>query len=288
MKNKQFFSIIIPTLNEVDYLPQLLQDLTKQTNNDFEVIVVDGQSTDKTAQLAKSFERKLRLNIINAKKRNVSYQRNLGIDYVTGTWIIFMDADNRLPIYFLDGLKYQLAKYPKTDLFTTWITLSGDKKLNQPLEKSINFALEFYKMIDKESAFGSMIGVKNKIAHKYKFDEKQLVMEDSIFVKNIVKHGFNFMIFKEPTYTYSLRRIEKSSLLKNIRTSANIILNYYIKENDFTQKDFGYSMKGGEAYKTRDFTIFKMFLDIEKFIHTQPESSLKKAKNLFQSVKNSF
>ncbi|MFH1244651.1 MAG: glycosyltransferase, partial [bacterium] len=52
---KPFFSLIIPALNEAKYLPLLLDDLSKQTFLDFEVIVVDGNSDDQTVAKAKSF-----------------------------------------------------------------------------------------------------------------------------------------------------------------------------------------------------------------------------------------
>ena len=46
MKNSIYFSIIIPTLNEEDYLPRLLKDLKKQSFKDFEIIIVNDGSTD--------------------------------------------------------------------------------------------------------------------------------------------------------------------------------------------------------------------------------------------------
>ena len=56
LMKKPFFSIIIPTLNEEKYLPHLLADLAKQTFQDFEVIVIDGQSTDQTVPKTKLFK----------------------------------------------------------------------------------------------------------------------------------------------------------------------------------------------------------------------------------------
>ena len=49
---KSFFSIIIPALNEAKYLPHLLDDLSDQTFQDFEVIIVDGNSNDQTVAKA--------------------------------------------------------------------------------------------------------------------------------------------------------------------------------------------------------------------------------------------
>lgn len=50
MQKNVFFSIIIPTLNEEGYLPLLLEDLKKQTFNDFEVVHIDGNSDDQTVK----------------------------------------------------------------------------------------------------------------------------------------------------------------------------------------------------------------------------------------------
>jgi glycosyltransferase involved in cell wall biosynthesis len=120
--NKPFFSVIIPALNEEKYLPLLLADLTKQTISDFEVIVIDGVSKDKTVEKAKLFKNKLpSLTILTSSVRNVSVQRNMGAQKALGKYLLFNDADNRLPEYFLEGIKYQLHVKP-LDLFTGWFT----------------------------------------------------------------------------------------------------------------------------------------------------------------------
>lgn len=58
------FSVIIPTLNEEKFLPNLLTSLSEQTEESFEVIVVDGKSKDKTVAVAESFKKKLPLRVI--------------------------------------------------------------------------------------------------------------------------------------------------------------------------------------------------------------------------------
>jgi glycosyltransferase involved in cell wall biosynthesis len=72
-------SIVIPALNEEHFLPHLLTSLTKQTKSDFEVIVVDGSSTDRTVEVARSFGTKLpKLEVIVSQKASLPLQRNLG------------------------------------------------------------------------------------------------------------------------------------------------------------------------------------------------------------------
>ncbi len=95
-------SIIIPTLNEENYVGKLLQSLCEQTYADFEVIVVDGQSEDKTIEVVKSFSSRLDLKVILARKRNIAYQRNLGAANARGDLLLFLDADIMLKEYFLE------------------------------------------------------------------------------------------------------------------------------------------------------------------------------------------
>ena len=52
-----YFSIIIPTLNEQNYIGNLLNDLTLQTYKDFEVIIVDGKSKDDTKKIVDKFRK---------------------------------------------------------------------------------------------------------------------------------------------------------------------------------------------------------------------------------------
>ena len=93
---KPFFSIVIPTLNEESSLPKLLSDLSLQTFKNFEVIIVDGNSEDKTIIKSKYYSKQfISLTIITSKTRNVSTQRNKGGKIAIGKYIVFMDADER-------------------------------------------------------------------------------------------------------------------------------------------------------------------------------------------------
>lgn len=281
MKTKPFFSIVVPTLNEEKFFPLLLSDLEKQTYQDFEVVHVDGLSDDNTVALAQSFNKKISITSLNSDKRNVSTQRNLGVKQTKGKWIIFMDADDRIPKFFLDGIRYQLAKAPTTDIFTTWTQVEINKKIHESVSHLLNFSIEFYKYIKKESAFGALIGVKASVAKKNQFDPKQKVMEDTIYVKSIVDQGYTFSIFKEPKWTLNLRRIESDNLLLTLNTYTKMIMNYYIKGKDFKENDFGYKMDGGMKYNKKMSAFFQNFF---KFIQMSSAKQISQTKKIFNSL----
>lgn len=82
-------SVIIPTLNEENYIGSLLQALQKQTIKPKEIIVVDGHSSDNTQKIVKQFKHvKLLFSI-----KNPALQRTIGGKKASGDLLIFLDAD---------------------------------------------------------------------------------------------------------------------------------------------------------------------------------------------------
>lgn len=284
IKNSQkpFFSIIIPTLNEEKYLPSLLQNLADQTNHDFEVIHVDGSSEDKTLKVAAKFASKISLKSFTVEKRNVSYQRNYGSSKARGQWIIFMDADTQIPAFYLDGIRYQLAKNPDTRVFTTWVKVDGkDAKLYQAVETSINFGFELFKNVGQEAAFGAMIGSHFSVLEKVSFDEQQKVYEDARFLQQATEAGFTYTIFREPRYYYSLRRFKKKGNLKMASSIAVLVLQF-IRGADFSTQDYGYVMQGGGYYDVADTPIFTR---LNNYFKKASKHQLQQARALLNSLK---
>lgn len=282
MPKQPFFSIIIPTLNEEKYLPLLLSDLENQTFTDFEVIHIDGNSEDKTVSKAKKWSKKLQLKTEQTKTRNVAFQRNTGGQKAKGPWLIFMDADNRLPNYFLQGIRYKLDKNPKTDIFTTWIEVENKTRKYQTIETAINFNQEISKTIGKEIGFGAMIGVKKEIFNDIKFDEKQKVAEDAIFIQNVIKNGYHFNLFRDPTYFYSMRRLEKEGTFKMVIMTSQLAIRH-IQGKKFSEKNYGYKMEGGEYYEKITTSPLRNILST---IESASDKQLQKVKQILNNFKN--
>ncbi|MDI9620153.1 MAG: glycosyltransferase [Candidatus Nezhaarchaeota archaeon] len=103
---ERFFSIVIPTLNEEKYLPRLLYSLSRQTFKDFEVIVVDGGSSDATVEVAATCVDKVLVS-----KCNQSEARNMGVRVSSGDYLVFLDADAYVEHSFLEKVCRLISLY---------------------------------------------------------------------------------------------------------------------------------------------------------------------------------
>ncbi|WP_083198727.1 glycosyltransferase family 2 protein [Mycobacterium malmoense] len=92
------FSIIVPTLNVAATLPACLESVVQQNRSDFELVLVDGGSTDETLEIAKSFasDSDIRMLIHSAPDQGTYDAMNRGVSMANGTWLLFLGADDTL------------------------------------------------------------------------------------------------------------------------------------------------------------------------------------------------
>lgn len=258
-----YFSVIIPTLNEEKYLPKLLKALSVQTYRDFEVILADGKSDDKTIEVFEGFSKKLPLSqIIISEKRNVSHQRNLGGYKAIGKYLVFFDADVVISPTFMEELHLASIK-KKFDLATTWLEPESDKSIDQIVAIFGNLAQELAKVMNKQFSGGYNTICTKEVFFKLKgFAEDQKINEDHDFAIRANKKNIEVCILQEPRVVYSLRRFRSEGLLPVLRKYAQAQL-YFLLKGPITHELFEYRM-GGHVHKKRrkriDLTKFNTYL----------------------------
>lgn len=108
--NKQLVSVVITNYNYAQYLAESLTSVTSQTYKNLQIIVIDDGSLDRSSEIIESFAKKdARIEFIKQANKGVVSARNLGIEKSKGEYLMFFDADDKLPDNYIDNqLKYML------------------------------------------------------------------------------------------------------------------------------------------------------------------------------------
>lgn len=95
--NDSLVSIIVPIYNAEKYLDSCIQSVLRQTYTNWELILIDDGSTDKSGRIAEEYGfADERITVFRQKNLGVSLARNQGIDEATGNYVVFLDADDEL------------------------------------------------------------------------------------------------------------------------------------------------------------------------------------------------
>ena len=110
------FSIVIPLFNKEQYIAETLDSVIHQTFDDYEVIIVNDSSTDRSLSIVKSFEIKdSRFNVYTIPNGGVSNARNFGIKRSRGEYVCFLDADDLWKPDYLKEANSLIEKYGKSN-----------------------------------------------------------------------------------------------------------------------------------------------------------------------------
>lgn len=208
MKKPISVSIIIPTLNEEEYIGNLLASIVAQTHQSFEVIIVDGQSKDNTIKVCERFKSILPcLSIIKSPLRNTSFQRNYGEKHAVNERILFLDADIILPSNFLDLSLSEIRK-AKAEIATCYSWPLSSKLLDYTMYLAQNVGADIAKHIIP-AIFGWTIFSTKKLHKKIGgFNEKMHFGEDHDYAQKAVKKKAKFIILKNTSPYVSVRRLD--------------------------------------------------------------------------------
>ncbi len=205
-------SIIIPALNEEKQISSLLNSLKNQSLKDYEIILADAGSKDKTRAIAKSFGVKIIKGGLPAKGRNE------GAKIAKGKLLLFLDADVVLPGMFLENA---LKEFSSREF-----RIAGFRLI--PMGGIISEALFFFFYNFPISILGSLLPhaamgilVEKSLFDKVGgFDETIALAEDHYFARQVAKIG-KFGVIRSTKIYISTRRFKKDGW---VRTGISYLL----------------------------------------------------------------
>lgn len=245
-------SIIIPVYNVEKYLLNCLRSISLQTFNDFEAILVDDGSTDKSGSFCDDYVKiDNRFKVYHKQNGGVSTARNYALDKVQGEWIYFCDADDILYNYALETL---IKNYNESVDSTMggYIRINeqeeilGGNNIDQDLYMSTEETLiDFYR--PKFKLFNGFIWnrlFKRSIIQKHnlRFREDIHIKEDGLFLIQYLckcKNGtfyttkpiYKYIEHNSSAMNYKLKEINKESIS---RLTASIECYKELKNANFS------------------------------------------------------
>jgi glycosyltransferase involved in cell wall biosynthesis len=214
--NNELVSIILPLYNAEKYISETIRSVLQQSYKNWELIVIDDCSTDKSQKIVKDFQRnENRINLIHFEEnKGVSEARNKGIEIATGKYIAFIDSDDY------------------------WKNSKLEKQINFMKDNNYYFSYTSYEMIDHK---GIKLGRKVEVPEKLDFNSllkgnnigcftvmidrneinsikmPKIKHEDFATWLNILRRGYNAYGLKENLGFY---RITSDGLTSNKLNSA--------------------------------------------------------------------
>lgn len=174
-------SIIIPTYNEEEYLPILLESIKTQNFTDYEIIVADANSTDKTCEIAQKYD------CIIVEGGMPAVGRNNGANIAKGEYLLFLDSDLKLTDDYLRKVIYEFK------MERLGIGITQMKPLSKKTEDKVLHNLANLFMIGVENIKPHGAGCYGIIAKKELhdacggFDENLTFGEDTDYIERLAK-----------------------------------------------------------------------------------------------------
>jgi len=197
-----FVSVIIPTLNEEKYIGKCLESFANQTypKDKFEVLVIDGMSTDNTINIAKSFVGKINLRILENRRVKHVFALNEGIRQAKGDFFVVVGGHSFVNENFLEKNVETFVKIRENE--PNLVAVGGHVEVvyensfarliallfNSPFSGASNFWYSMKPSFAKTVAFGFY---DKKIVEKVGcFDEDMIKGQDFELNLRLIKHGY--------------------------------------------------------------------------------------------------
>lgn len=226
-------SVVIPAYNEEQLIKRCLDAFVNQkTTKNFEVILVNNNSTDKTVEIAKTYQNKLNLKIILEKFKGRGAARKRGFEEASCEIILSTDADTLIPLDWIERLSNYLEKSNAVAVSGTCKIVDCDRLTNIVFNFLQPFSMRLYKFIFGHywlSGFSFAI-YKNIYKKSGGFSSMLNVQEDIELSFRVSKIG-KIKFIPDMPVIFSGRRFQKG-LMKGLFPYISTFVSYFLYKRD--------------------------------------------------------
>ena len=228
------YSLIIPVYNRPDEVDELLESLTRQHFQDFEVLVVEDGSSVPCESVVDRYATSLDIHYLKKANSGPGQTRNFGAERSRGEYLLILDSDCVLPPNYLDAIEAELQKEP-ADAF------GGPDRAHESftrVQKAINYAMTSFfttggirggkKKMDKFYPRSFNMGIRREIYQDLGGFSKMRFGEDIDFSIRIFKAGYRCRLFPD-AWVWHKRRTDWRKFFKQVYNSGIARINLYKK-----------------------------------------------------------
>lgn len=277
-------SIIVPVYNGDKYLSRCVDSILNQTFQNWELLLVDDGSTDKSGEICDEYATKdKRVKAFHKENGGVSSARNIGLDNVKGDWITFVDADDEL----IQNSFSNDYIFSKEDLIAGAYYTNVEKKLqsiqfNYVLCTNSNELLAFLsKNIDLpifRVVWGKLF--KTELCKGLYFDTKMKIGEDTLFMMEYLSKIKSFKIVETFVYIYNM---PENFILKY---SHDIKSSIYCLDRIFSS--YAKLAIRSKTFERTMFFDYKLFCQMDIYKNVKLWYDNVKVKKIYNQIKDVF
>ena len=202
-------SIIVPIYNVDQYLSRCLDSILVQTFRDFELLLIDDGSLDKSGEICDEYAIKdSRVKVFHVENNGVSSARNVGLENANGRWIAFIDGDDWIGCEYLNQLYIEVMECHADMILQSPIYVYNNSTNSRKIERKIYSLSEGIRtfILDGFLCFtephSKLFRTKKIQNHNIRFKEGIKIGEDIIFISEFLRYTSKVMTSKEVGYYY--------------------------------------------------------------------------------------
>ena len=212
-------SIIIPVFNVEKYLKRCVDSILEQKNNNFEIILVDDGSTDKSPEICDLYaDQYSNVLVIHKVNSGPSDARNAGLDLATGEWVMFVDSDDyvrndcfekilRSLSNRVDLLIFGSSFFDETGQLIKQSTLDNSTFVLYGEQQKLDFVIQQLLMCKVGWEVWGKVFKRNLIEkYQLRFPKNIMIAEDQLFCVCYCMHSSLINIIKDHLYCYTVRQ----------------------------------------------------------------------------------
>lgn len=293
-------SVVVAAYNAEKTIKKCITSILNQTYKDFEVVIIDDGSKDKTAEIIDNYKNNKKIKIIHQENHGIAQVRNLALEMVTGNYITFVDSDDYVDENFL----FDLLQGYNDKLVNIGLSIVGVRRLKKDGEI---IEIDAYKegIYNRDKLLSYILSFKgpqgylcNKlwrmdIIRKYniKVDNSLFMAEDLDFCVSYIAHiNYGFVSSKaDYNYVQYPTSASNSIILGNLSNTPTRVIethkNFILALKKITKK---IDKENADAFTVAEERLYLVYLNFLRSLMMLDDSNRELKKKLRKKILKNF